>query len=93
MPKGAKRLVVRVSGQVQGVFFRHTARLHAEKLGLTGWARNEDDGALCVVAEGEASALEKFLEWCRTGPPLARVDHVQITWERATGEFRRFEIL
>lgn len=88
-----KRLVVRVFGQVQGVFFRHTARLHAEKLGLTGWARNEENGSVAITAEGEKAKLNEFLDWCRQGPPLARVDRVEVAWQEGTGEFRRFEIL
>lgn len=88
-----KRLALKISGRVQGVFFRHSARLRAEELGLTGRARNESDGSLTIVAEGEKSALEKFLEWCRKGPPLAQVDDIQVEWREARGEFKRFEIL
>ena len=88
-----KRVTVRVFGRVQGVFFRYTARHHAEKLGLKGWARNEADGSVAITAEGEEEALEKFLDWCRRGPLLARVDNIEIKWQEATGEFKRFEIL
>ncbi len=88
-----KRLVLKISGRVQGVFFRHTARLHAEKLGLNGWARNEEDGSLALTVEGEETKLNEFLDWCRKGPPLASVDNVQVTWGEATGEFKGFEIL
>lgn len=88
-----KRVVVKVSGLVQGVFFRHTARLHAEELGLSGFVRNEEDGSVTAAAEGAGEALEKFIEWCRRGPPLARIDDVAVEWQEATGEFKRFEIL
>lgn len=88
-----KRLHIKIYGRVQGVFFRHTARLHAEKLGLTGWARNEADGSVTIAAEGKEEALNEFLEWCRQGPPLARVDRVDIAWYGSTDEFKRFEIL
>lgn len=88
-----RQVVIRAYGRVQGVFFRHTARIHAEKLGLVGWARNEDDGSVTMTVEGEEGKLNEFLEWCRKGPPLARVDDVQVTWGEATGEFNRFEIL
>lgn len=89
----AKRVVVRTYGQVQGVFFRHTARIRAAELGLTGWARNEDDGSVTVTAEGEEAKLNEFLNWCRTGPPFASVEKISAEWQEATGEFKRFEIL
>ena len=88
-----RRLVIRVYGRVQGVFFRHTARIHAAELDIAGWARNEDDGTLTITAEGDAAALETFLGWCRRGPPLAAVDRAESAWQEATGEFKRFEII
>lgn len=87
-----KRISINITGRVQGVFFRHTARLRAEEFGLCGWARNEDNGSVTVAAEGEEGALRKFIEWCRHGPPLARVDNIQIEWQEAKGEFKKFEI-
>ena len=90
--RSMKRFEIKVSGWVQGVFFRHTARSHAEKLGLTGWVRNETDGSVTIAAEGEEQALKQFLDWCRRGPPLARVDEINVEWKDATGEFKRFEI-
>ncbi|MBI4132680.1 MAG: acylphosphatase [Candidatus Sungbacteria bacterium] len=88
-----ERVQIHIIGRVQGVFFRHSARLHAEKLGLTGWARNEDDASVTIVAEGLEESLEQFLEWCRKGPPLAKIEQVRIEWTDATEEFKRFEIL
>jgi acylphosphatase len=88
-----RRAVIKVSGRVQGVFFRHTARIHAAELGITGWARNEEDGSVAITAEGEGNALEQFIAWCRKGPPLARVDEVSTEWQDANGEFKKFEIV
>lgn len=87
------RATIKVYGRVQGVFFRHTARLHAEKLGLVGFARNEADGSVTTVAEGEEKSLEEFLAWCQKGPPLASVKNVNVEWRESTGAFKRFEIL
>ena len=87
-----KRIAIKIFGRVQGVFFRHTARTHAERLELGGWVRNEADGSVTAVVEGDEAALEQLLGWCRKGPPLARVDNVQVTWGEATGEFGEFEI-
>jgi acylphosphatase len=88
-----KRATIRVFGRVQGVFFRHTARTHAERLELGGWVRNEADGSVTAVVEGNETALSQFIEWCRKGPPLAGVEKTEVEWKEATGEFKRFEIL
>ncbi|OHA09637.1 MAG: hypothetical protein A3A44_03370 [Candidatus Sungbacteria bacterium RIFCSPLOWO2_01_FULL_60_25] len=88
-----QRCELSIFGRVQGVLFRQTARRHAEKLGLVGRARNEDDGSLSLVVEGEPGALHEFANWCRTGPPLARVDDVAVEEKGATGEFRDFRVL
>jgi len=71
-------LKIKVSGRVQGVFFRDSARRQAEKLGLTGFARNEADGTVYIEAEGDEKNLEKFLEWCRKGPSLASVAKIEL---------------
>ena len=63
-----------VSGKVQGVWFRASARDQAVALGLRGFARNLPDGRVEVLAAGDAEALEQLAQWLRLGPPLARVD-------------------
>jgi acylphosphatase len=63
-----------VSGRVQGVFFRASTREEALRLGLTGHARNLPDGAVEVLASGDAAALDALAEWLRQGPPAARVE-------------------
>lgn len=69
---------IRISGRVQGVFYRASARAEAERLGLAGFVRNEPDGSVYAEAEGERETLERFLAWCRQGPPRARVDRVEM---------------
>lgn len=88
-----KRIVVKVSGRVQGVFFRQAALARAEKLNLNGFIRNENDGSVTITAEGEEEALQKLLEWCRIGPPWARIDEIKTERREATGEFNGFEII
>jgi acylphosphatase len=66
-----------VSGVVQGVFFRASARVEALRLGLRGHARNLADGSVEVLACGDASALDALEAWLQHGPPLARVERVQ----------------
>lgn len=66
-----------VSGKVQGVWFRASAREQALALGLRSLARNLDDGRVEVVVLGDAAAIEQLATWLRHGPPLARVDAVE----------------
>ena len=61
-------------GRVQGVGFRYSARSKAEKLGVTGFARNLPDGNVELEVEGDPGAVEDFLAWSRRGPIGARVD-------------------
>lgn len=87
-----KGLVIVVSGRVQGVWFRASARDEAQRLGLQGWVRNLPDGRVEAVLEGEEQALQQMLGWCQAGPPGARVDHAEACWGRATGELKGFSI-
>lgn len=66
-----------VHGRVQGVNFRVAAADEARRLGITGRVTNRDDGAVECVAEGEATALERFRDWLGRGPWLARVERVE----------------
>jgi acylphosphatase len=62
---------------VQGVYFRHSTRAQAERLGLRGFARNLADGSVEVLAHGTPPSLEELRRWLQQGPALARVDAVQ----------------
>lgn len=66
-----------VSGRVQGVGFRASARHRALELGLTGYARNLADGRVEAFVQGAERDIEAFANWLQVGPPLARVDYVQ----------------
>jgi acylphosphatase len=88
----AVRVELRVHGRVQGVFYRASAHRQARALGLCGYGENRDDGSVAVVAEGETSAIDRLVVWCRTGPPAARVSHVDVTRGEASGEFGDFEV-
>lgn len=83
---------IKVYGKVQGIFFRITAREEAEKLNITGFARNEEDGSVYIEAEGEKENLDKFISWCRKGPPLAKVEKVEVT-ETPLKNFSDFEVI
>lgn len=94
MPGGSRvRRHLWISGHVQGVWFRESARRQAERLHVQGWAKNLEDGRVEVVFEGPREAVEQFIRWCQRGPPAARVDHVEVQSEPSTGEFLRFQVL
>ena len=67
----------RVFGRVQGVYFRHSTRMEAERLGIRGIARNLPDGSVEVFAQGETVAVQALRQWLHLGPPQARVDSVE----------------
>jgi acylphosphatase len=81
-----------VSGRVQGVFFRATTADRGRELGLTGFAKNLADGRVEVVAEGSASAVEALIDFCRQGPPAARVIGVEVSELEPSGESGSFSI-
>lgn len=87
-----KRAEIKVIGQVQGVFFRQSVKTEAERLGLGGWVRNEEDGSVKIVVEGAEESLQKLVEWARLGTEWARVDEVKVEWQDARGKLNRFEI-
>jgi acylphosphatase len=80
------------SGRVQGVFFRDHTQRWASSLGLSGWVRNVWDGRVEVLAEGEKDKIEALISRLRQGPPLARVDNLEVNWMDYTGEFKDFRI-
>lgn len=81
-----------VRGRVQGVFFRSTARREAEKLGITGFVRNERDGSVYIEAEGDDEQLREFVAWCCKGPPLAKVEDCEVVEDGEIKHFQAFEI-
>jgi acylphosphatase len=84
------RVRVVVEGRVQSVFYRDSCRAAARRLGVRGSVRNRSDGNVEVVAEGEREVVDRFLDWCRQGPPRATVTGISVTDEvpRAERDFR-----
>jgi acylphosphatase len=87
-----ERLSLHIRGRVQGVCYRAETQATATRLSLSGFVRNRDDGGVELIAEGPRAQLEALLEWCWRGPPHARVDAVEPSWGRATGEFDEFQV-
>jgi acylphosphatase len=77
----------RITGKVQGVYFRHSTRVEAERLSIAGFARNLPDGSVEVAARGSAAAVEELHRWLHRGPRSARVDAVEeLEVEEGTGK-------
>jgi acylphosphatase len=85
-----RRRVV-IHGWVQGVFFRDSVRRRAQAAGVAGWVRNNWDGTVEAVFEGELDSVERLIAYCREGPRGADVDRVDVTEEDPEGS-NRFEI-
>ncbi len=81
-----------ITGIIQGVFFRSHARSQAGMRHVTGWIRNLTDGRVEAVMEGEKDDVESLIEACRQGPPGARVDDIEISWEKPVHKYKEFEI-
>ncbi len=86
------RTCVIVHGCVQGVSFRHYTRRQALNLGVTGWVRNMPDGTVEGLFEGDDSAVQALVEWCRSGPPAAQVGRLDIRQGIYSGGFESFTI-
>jgi acylphosphatase len=87
-----RRVAFRVHGLVQGVAYRASAQHAAQRERLVGWVRNRDDGDVEGEAEGDAEAIDRFLAWCRGGPPSARVTGLEVCDRPARASEMRFEI-
>lgn len=89
MAEPARR--IRISGRVQGVFFRAWAQDQARELGVKGWVRNASDGSVEAHAEGDEAAIKALIDRLHQGPPSARVENVDVEEVVADG-LDRFEV-
>ncbi|MCF6267218.1 MAG: acylphosphatase [Desulfuromusa sp.] len=86
------RAKIRVTGLVQGVWFRQSTKNTANQYEVYGWCRNNPDGSVTAVFEGEETAVKAVVDWCKSGSDMARVDDLQVKWQMPTGEFDSFQI-
>jgi acylphosphatase len=77
---------VTISGDVQGVGFRYATIDRARSRDVAGWVRNNSDGTVGAVFEGQPEAVDALVAWCRRGPPGARVDDVRVEVEAPSGQ-------
>jgi len=81
-----------ISGRVQGVWFRASTKQKAEQLDLKGWVRNTTDGNVEAVFEGDEKHVKEMLDWCRRGPPFAKVENVKVKNQEPTNCLDCFSI-
>ena len=87
------RAHVIISGRVQGVLYRMSARRMADRIGVKGWIRNLPDGKVEAVFEGDEDAVKRMISWCWVGPPGAKVMSIDVEWEEYLGEYKDFRVL
>jgi acylphosphatase len=82
---------IRVSGRVQGVYYRASTVDMAKSIGLKGFVLNEPSGSVYMELEGDEQQVAQMIEWARKGPPMARVESLDVTESNIIG-FTKFEI-
>jgi acylphosphatase len=86
------RAHILVRGRVQGVFFRDHTQRWASTLGLVGWVKNLADGRVEICVEGERNKIENLIGLVGKGPPLSRVENLEVEWQASQDEFGDFRI-
>ena len=86
-----KRIIIKVYGLVQGVFFRYTTRKVARSLGLTGYVKNMPDGSVYIEAEGPEDKLKELLEFAKKGPKYAQVEKTDYEFKDSINKFQIFD--
>jgi acylphosphatase len=86
------RVRLRITGKVQGVWYRGSMREEALRLGVRGWARNLPDGSVEALVEGDPAAVRQLIAWCHRGPSGARVADIRETPEPPVGDLAQFAI-
>jgi len=92
MPKEIIQVHAIIEGKVQGVSFRYHTQLTANLLGITGWVRNLPDGSVEVLGEGAEDQIQDFKRFLKQGSPHARVDSVELSEGKASGEYPSFDV-
>ena len=88
-----KCVSLKISGKVQGVFYRQSAKSEAIALGINGWIRNNPDGSVEALVAGNEKSLEQFIKWAKRGPLMAKVEKVDIKEQISEANLASFEII
>ncbi len=86
-----KHFKIIVSGRVQGVFYRASAKEKADELGIKGFVRNQPNGDVYLEAEAEEDILYKYIKWCNIGPATAKVNRIEAQPGEVVG-FESFDV-
>ena len=86
-----KHFKLRITGKVQGVWYRASTERKAKELGICGFVKNKSDRSVYAEAEGTETQLKDLITWCKSGPPLAKVQSVDIEEGEVCG-FNGFEV-
>jgi len=87
-----KEIILKISGLVQGVFFRAEAKKIADQLGIRGYVKNDPEGKVIIVAQGDDQALKKLEKWCWQGSAQAKVEDVKIKKRSTNLIYKKFKI-
>ncbi len=86
------RVIIKINGKVQGVFFRQFVKQIADKLRINGSVKNSPDGSVEVIAEGEEEDLRTLVRTCEEGPKGSVIDNTHVYYDEPTGEFTSFRV-
>ena len=87
-----KRVVVKISGQVQGINLRSMIKVRAVSSGIFGYVQNQPDGTVKIEAEGEKEALEDLIRWLNENPGAIRIEKLEDYWSDSQNKFSDFQI-
>lgn len=90
-PETQARIVV--YGRVQGVFFRMETQREAVRCEVAGWVKNRRDGTVEALLQGPKDNVAALVAWCHHGPPRARVDKVEVSWQMPSKALTDFDIV
>ncbi len=90
---GTRRIRIIISGRVHGVFFRVSLRDQARGLGVSGWVRNDPDGTVEALIEGESGKVDQLINWCWNGPPDAIVENISKREDTTDRNMSSFDII
>ncbi|MFZ5955823.1 MAG: acylphosphatase [Nanoarchaeota archaeon] len=88
-----KSVKIKISGIVQGIFFRQFIKENADKLSMKGYVRNIEKGEVEAIFEGDKDNVEKMIELCKTGPAHSVIKDIKLEERNYSGDFKDFKIL